>query len=564
MSPTLKTRLENRTFFILIPLYSVATLLFWRTILSCMRILFKVIILIGLLSACAVPTASPTPLPIVTPTELPLLSPFASQDTLTGMWLGGFSKPDGAMVSLSLNFEGSTGNLTIEPKVKIWPTTSLTQEGDRVHFVVTGKAGEDFEQIEFTGKLSDGTLQGDLNLDGQISPTTFTPISAVETSVLEKYVGVYRFESGRVLSILNSPKYDLKGLHFFHNGLAMTDFKNGSMRGLYSLEDFTFAVGALRVVGAPLQSRIQFITDEQGNATGLIWWDELDGVKPSAESGQYAPRLLFHSEDITFTSAAGTTLAGRISLPESNSPLPAFMMLHGSEQGTRDNFGNQVMAHYMLSRGFAILNYDKRGVGESGGTYQEAASASNLQKLAEDAVAGVEYLASRPDIDAERIGLIGGSQAGWIIPISASESDRIAFFVILSGPVVSVSHEDLYSSYTNDGDSLVTYDAEKLNQTLREKAPSGFDPLPVITELSQPGLWLWGSVDKSVPVTVSAENLQALIDSGKSNFSYTIFPGGDHNLNISTNGLFAEIPYSPGLLFYSTLTEWLEKTVQKE
>src|SRR5215510_15600494 len=108
------------------------------------------------------------------------------------------------------------------------------------------------------------------------------------------------------------------------------------------------------------------------------------------------------------------------------------MMLHGYEQGTRDNFGNEVMAHYMISRGFAILNYDKRGVGDSEGTYQEAASLSNLQKHAEDAIAGVEYLASRPEINAERIGLIGFSQAGWVIPLAASQSDVISHIVLLS------------------------------------------------------------------------------------------------------------------------------------
>jgi len=240
------------------------------------------------------------------------------------------------------------------------------------------------------------------------------------------------------------------------------------------------------------------------------------------------------------------------------------MMLHGSEQGTRDNFGNKVMAHYMLSRGFAILNYDKRGVGESEGVYQEAASASNLQKIAEDAIAGVEYLASRPEIDAKRIGLIGFSQAGWVIPLAASQSEAISHVVILSGPVASTSQEDAFSTYTNDGDSARNYDDAKITQRLRGLNPGGFDPLPVINELTQSGFWLWGSVDKSVPVTFSAENLQVLIDSGKNNFSYEIFPNGDHNLNESLHGLFNEIPYSPRVLFYPALAQWLETNMLKE
>ncbi len=222
------------------------------------------------------------------------------------------------------------------------------------------------------------------------------------------------------------------------------------------------------------------------------------------------------------------------------------------------------MAHYMISHGFAILNYDKRGVGESEGIYQERASTSNLQKHAEDAIAGVEYLASRPEIDTSRIGLIGFSQAGWVIPLAASQSDVITHFVILSGPVESTSQEDVFSTYTNDGDSSTKYDDAKITQQLREMSSGGFDPIPIIAELKQRGLWLWGSVDKSVPVTLSAENLQALIDSGKDNFSYKIFSNGDHNLNESPHGLFAEIPYSPRVLFYSELAKWLEINMSKD
>src|SRR5215216_3679027 len=202
-----------------------------------------------------------------------------------------------------------------------------------------------------------------------------------------KYEGLYRFDSGRALSIVVSPDYSAGGLRFFSQTLMMTDFESGALRGLYRFDEYTFAVGALRVVGAPFAGRIQFIVDEQENTTGLMWWDDVNGVTPSSTSGQFAKRVEYKQEAIAFTSADGINLAGRLSLPESDSPAPAFMMLHGSEQGTRDNFGNKVMAHFMISNGFAILNYDKRGVGDSEGTYQEAASSSNLQKHAQDAIA---------------------------------------------------------------------------------------------------------------------------------------------------------------------------------
>ena len=519
--------------------------------------LISLTLLLFCLTACATPISPPvstaSPIPSATPVSSSTLEP------LSGQWLGGFTKSDGAIESILIDFDAA--KLSIEPHTAAWAIT-VNQKGETIGFSLVGKVNDPFAQIEFAGTLSEGYLLGELNWDGQKSPVTFIPLVSVEPAVLEKYEGIYQFESGsesgRALSIIVSPSFSTGGLQFFSQTLMMTDFESGALRALYPVDEATFLIGALRVVGAPLNGRIQFDKDDQGNVQGLLWWETPHDLFSSPVPSFYASRISFTSEDVPFTSADGTQLMGRLSLPESAASVPAFMMLHGSEQGTRDNFGNKVMAHYLLSRGFAILNYDKRGVGDSKGTYQEAATASNLQKQAADAIAGVEYLASRPEIDAKRIGLIGFSQAGWVIPLAASQSEAISYFVILSGPVAATAHEDLFSNYTNDGESLKNFDDAEITQRLRDMKPGGFDPLPVIAGLSQPGLWLWGSVDKSVPVTFSAENLQSLIQSGKSNFSYQIFPNGDHNLNASAHGLFSEIPYSPGVLFCATLAEWLQ------
>ena len=526
-----------------------------------MRLLFMMkrnLILLGLMftSACAATSATATEIPFAIESTVQTTPSFSSRATLKGEWIGAATLPDGTTASLQIDFDGEP-KLNIEPKTQTW-IVDVTQNAEQVIFSAVGKSNDPFASIEFAGTLTNGTLSGELNWDEKQSQIIFMPIASVDASLLQKYEGVYRFESGRALSIIVSPEYSANGLTFFSETLMLTDFESGALRGLYPVDDSTFLIGALRGAGAPFSGRIQFVKNDQGNVQGLIWWETPNDLFSSPVPGFYASRVLYTSEDVMFTSRDGTKLAGRLSLPESNAPLPAFMMLHGSEQGTRDNFGNKVMAHYMISNGFAILNYDKRGVGDSEGTYQESASSSNLQRHAEDAIAGAEYLASRSEIDAKRIGLIGFSQAGWVIPLAASQSDAISHFVILSGPVASTSHEDRFSSYTHDGDSIANFDDAKITQQLRELTPGGFDPIPIIAELNQPGLWLWGSVDKSVPVTFSAENLQGLIDSRESNFSYEILPHGDHNLNESPNGLFSEIPYSRRVLFYAEVAEWLK------
>jgi uncharacterized protein len=514
-----------------------------------MRIHLQNLLLLCLLTACA----APLPPPSYTPTP-----DFYPPPLLTGEWIAAVTGADGSTQSILMNFDVST--LSIEPRTKTWPLT-VTQSEKGITASATGSASDPFKQIKFTGSFFDQVLSGELTWDDQVASLTFTPLMEVDDLILENYVGVYKFESGRALSILHNPSFESDGLSFFHQGLSITDLENGDSRGLYSIDEFTFGVGALRVVGAPLSGRVQFIVDDQGQSIGLMWWDTFDGITPSADSGQYATRVNYLTEEVTFTSKDGAVMAGLLTSPETSEPHAAFMMMHGSEPGLKDGFGQQILAHYMISQSIALLTYDKRGVGDSEGVYGEYPSQANIDLIASDAVAGTDYLSTRPEIDSAKIGLIGGSQAGWVIPVAVAASENVDFFVITSGPVLSFAQEDRYSSVTNDGDSATTYDAEKLDQTLREMKPGGVDPIPVLAQLAQPGLWLWGSVDKSVPVKVSAENLQTLIDSGRDNFSYTILANGDHNLNESEHGYFAEIPYAPRVLYFSTLTEWLEQNV---
>jgi len=343
----------------------------------------------------------------------------------------------------------------------------------------------------------------------------------------------------------------------------VTHFGTGAIRALYAIANDTYLVGSTRAIGYPFTAQITFQRDANGNVTGLTWQtrDPNTGELGKAEQ---ATRLNLQSEVVHFTSEDGTQLTGLLTPPTVSGPYPAIMMLHGSEPGTKDNFGNQQMSAFMASQGIAILTYDKRGAGESEGTYVESASERNLSLTAQDAIAGVKYLKSRSDINSDQIGLTGFSQAGWVIPLAASQSRDITYFIVFSGPITSVGHEDIYSSYTNDGESAGNYSQEEISKRLADAPNSGFDSTPIIAELDQPGLWIWGNQDKSLPFFESESNLKEFIAQGKSNFTYFVLPNADHNLQQTTQGLFNEIPYSPGYHqdYYKTIVQWLEEHVK--
>jgi len=228
------------------------------------------------------------------------------------------------------------------------------------------------------------------------------------------------------------------------------------------------------------------------------------------------------------------TLAGNLFIPVGEGPLPAVVIIHGSGKET----ARDLLLHswFFVQYGFAVLTYDKRGVGESTGSYKRVDAKSGedvLGDLAGDALAGVEFLKNHNKIDPNRIGFFGGSQAGWIAPLAASKSSDVAFIVLFSGPVCTVGQEMFYSGTTGagPGDKVEGISLKQASDMARDYAgPHGFDPLPSLEAIDIPGLWMFGSQDRSTPAALSVENLDALVAQQGKDFSYTNYPNADHDI----------------------------------
>jgi hypothetical protein len=130
------------------------------------------------------------------------------------------------------------------------------------------------------------------------------------------------------------------------------------------------------------------------------------------------------------------TLAGTLTMPQSNKPVPAVLLVSGMGPNDRDYsmMGHKlflVLAEHLTQRGIAVLRYDKRGIGKSTGTYD---STLTSEDFARDASAGIEYLSNRTDIDHAHIGIIGHSEGGMIAAIVVAQMPTISFAVLLAAP----------------------------------------------------------------------------------------------------------------------------------
>jgi hypothetical protein len=150
------------------------------------------------------------------------------------------------------------------------------------------------------------------------------------------------------------------------------------------------------------------------------------------------PPFPYASEDITFTNQKENfKLAGTLTMPVGKGPFPAVIMITGSGPQNRNEelLGHKpflVIADYLTRNGIAVLRYDDRGIGKSGGNITMSTSAD----FATDAAAAVDLLKSNPRIDPKRIGLAGHSEGGLIAPMVAAQNTNIAFIVSLAGPGV--------------------------------------------------------------------------------------------------------------------------------
>jgi len=94
-----------------------------------------------------------------------------------------------------------------------------------------------------------------------------------------------------------------------------------------------------------------------------------------------------------------------------------------------------------LRRGFATFIWSKPGVDESTGHYLKQTMADRAEEVA----AGMGRLAERADIDGDRIGLWGISQAGWVMPMVPAHR-KVAFVISVSGSAQTGQEQDLYGT----------------------------------------------------------------------------------------------------------------------
>ena len=337
-----------------------------------------------------------------------------------------------------------------------------------------------------------------------------------------------------------------------------------------------------------------------------------------------AERLPYKVESVTFSNGENT-FGGTLTSPETPGRHPVIVLIAGSGAHNRDEeiFGFKpfkMIADHLTRQGFAVLRYDKRGVGESKG---KTIDESTTFDFATDVEQAIKMLKTRNDIDTTKIGLLGHSEGGIIAPLVASRNKDIAFIILMAGTGVKGSDvmleqkklimekagstekdikkslqsskdifeairknkgfdkirkeikEEILANYPKDTsktsnkeekDSLINLIVEQQMKPIQSnwfKYFIDYDPQPSLEKVTCPVLVLFGDMD----VQVSSQQNQkpitdALKKAGNKDVTVKIFPKANHLFltaitgNIDEYGTLEKV-FVPG--FLATISEWARK-----
>ncbi len=299
-----------------------------------------------------------------------------------------------------------------------------------------------------------------------------------------------------------------------------------------------------------------------------------EGANPTPPAGAAKPDP-FRSEDLIIP-AGDHQLAGTLYLPLTGPPAPAVVFVHGAGPAVRSDRYHELARHF-ARKGVAALIYDKRGCGASTGDWTRA----GLHDLAEDALACVQLLRGKADVNPNRVGLWGLSQGASVIPIAAGRSPDVAFVIAVGGCLdferqmryfrTNVFHRLGHPPAALDvanKTSLIQVDASNRVRSGSFPAPRALrdacrfeydlDQAAVWRQVRQPILAIYGEKDRHVPLAENIAGLSAAVEqSGNRDFTLIIYPDARHSIGKTLTGEQNEpwAGYVPEYL--DDMTDWV-------
>jgi dipeptidyl aminopeptidase/acylaminoacyl peptidase len=233
-------------------------------------------------------------------------------------------------------------------------------------------------------------------------------------------------------SLTRTLRWDVEGLAVARDGsrIALTVNADGASR-LYFLEprsgklapvDLPQGVaGALRFPGKRPASL--FLGLGTPRSPGDVWQIAPGKRSPvrwtASEMGGVDPATLAEPTLVRYPAKDGVSIPAWLYVPKGQGKRPVVVVWHGGpEAQERPTF--QPVAQLLVQGGIAVLLPNVRGSAGYGKAYLAMDDGVRREEALGDIGATLDFVAGRPDLDASRVGVYGGSYGGYLVLATAA------------------------------------------------------------------------------------------------------------------------------------------------
>ena len=230
----------------------------------------------------------------------------------------------------------------------------------------------------------------------------------------------------------------------------------------------------------------------------------------------------------------GVQLRYIVNFPAGNGPFPTIIDAPGSGNISINHPGMRRDARKFLAKGYAIVRYDKRGSGASGGEVvgvSVANSHETIPLLADDISAVIDEILQLPEVDTDRVGLFGISQASWVMPLVMANEPELDFAVYQSAGAIPIGIHMIFETLSIHQGVPFDEATRQFEEVARDyDGPLGFDQRPLLEAEHRPMLFLMGAKDQNGPYSANRDEILRLKGLGV-DVTLVSYPEGQHALD---------------------------------
>lgn len=218
----------------------------------------------------------------------------------------------------------------------------------------------------------------------------------------------------------------------------------------------------------------------------------------------------------TFDSDAGgpESIPAWVYRPQGEGPFPVIVAIHGGPEGQSRPTFSSTYQMWVNKLGAAVIRPNVRGSNGYGKHYMSLDNGFKREDSVKDIGALLDWIATQPDLDADRVAVFGGSYGGYMVLASAVHySDRLKAAV----DVVGISNFVTFLENTQDyrRDLRRAEYGDERDPAMREHLEA-ISPNRHVDRITVPLFVIQGQNDPRVPVTEAEQIVAAMRDQGAS------------------------------------------------